>query len=66
MTMFRKKLSRIDISPRYLCTCCWSSKPRRDSDIPGLKDTEIPVIKDNKIPETPRSAGDGESVSQSG
>lgn len=74
--MFRKKLMKIDISPKYLCTCCWSSKPRRDSDVPRCRDMELKgqdvpdsskdVTDDAKVPETPRSSGDGESNSQKG
>jgi len=73
--MFRKKLQTIEFSPKYLCTCCWSSKPRRNSDVPKCKrsselrvckDIELKAIDNGKVPGTPRGSGDGESNSQKG
>lgn len=71
--MFRKKLLDADIFPRGLCSCCWASKPRRDSDVPGKQqdkttgeDVKLSELKDKDAPEAPRTAGDGESVSLTG
>ncbi|KAL4237390.1 Protein kinase C conserved region 2 (CalB) [Mactra antiquata] len=64
--MFRKKLLKIDISPKYLCTCCWGNYPRKNSDLPKVKYESNHELEDQKRVETPRSAGDGESVGKSG
>lgn len=64
--MFRKKLLRVDISPKYLCTCCWGSQPRKNSDAPKIKAENYQETLDKKEPETPRSAGDGESIGKPG
>ena len=59
--MFRKKLSSIEIFPKFLCSCCWSNKPHRDSKNLDRKDSDVV-----STAQTHRSSGDGASLNQTG
>ena len=59
--MFRKKLSSIEIFPKFLCSCCWSNKPHRDGKNLDRKDSDVV-----STAQTHRSSGDGASLNQTG
>ena len=52
--MFGRKLWSVDLSPRHLCSCCWSSTPRRPSDEPAYK---VAAVQENGSHDKPRETG---------